>query len=220
MNTLSTDIGAYYAECASEADAIYAMPELQDVLATLRQRLTEILRGHHVLEIACGSGYWSAQLAQSAASIVATDLRPELIAEAEKKILPTDKVRFALADAFDLPTNLTVEPITACFLGFFWSHVKREDQAALLIQLRQKYGKNLLLVMIDDVYIEGDSPPVARTDKEGNTYQILTTASGDRYEMVKNYPSDSSLRKKLASLTKDIRIQRLDNFWMLTCLLK
>jgi SAM-dependent methyltransferase len=220
MKTLSTDIGAYYAESASEADAIYALPERQAELATLRQRLAEILRGHHILEIACGTGYWTAQLAQSATSVVATDLRPEVIAEAEKKILPTDKIRFALADAYDLPSNLADQPVTACFAGFFWSHVKRGDQVALLSQLRQKYGKNLLLVLIDDVYIEGASSPVARTDKEGNTYQIRTTANGDRYEMVKNYPSDSSLRKKLASLTRDIRIQRLDNYWMLTCILK
>jgi protein-L-isoaspartate O-methyltransferase len=220
MNTLGTDIGAYYAQCASDDDVTYALPERQIDLNLVRQRVMEILRGHHVLEIACGSGYWTKYLEQSAASIVATDLRPELIAEAEKKNLPSDKVRFALADAYDLPENLAAQPFTACFAGFFWSHVKREEQAALLDQLRKKYGKNLLLVMIDDTYIEGGSAPVARTDKEGNTYQIQTLANGNRYEMVKNYPSDSGLRKRLAPIVKDIRIMRLDNYWMLSCILK
>jgi protein-L-isoaspartate O-methyltransferase len=220
MKTLSTDIGAYYAQCGSESEIIYAEPERQAELALLHQRISEVMRGHHVLEIACGSGYWTVQLAQSAASVLATDLRPELIAEAEKKNLPDGKVRFGLANSDALPLNQAAQPFSACFAGFFWSHVKRQDQAALLDQLRQKYGKNLLLVMVDDNYIEGGSTPVARTDKEGNTYQIRTIANGDRYELVKNYPSDSGLRKRLASAAKDIRILRLENYWMLSCILK
>lgn len=220
MKTISTDIGAYYAQCVNDCESMYAQPERQAELKVLRERIADLLRGRHVLEIACGSGYWTAQMAQSASSILATDLCPELIAEAEKKNLPADKVQFTLAKAGNLPLNDAAQPFSACFAGFFWSHVKREEQAALLQQLREKYGKNLLLVMVDDVYVEGGSAPVARTDQEGNTYQMQTLANGDRYELVKNYPSDSALRKKLASAAKDIRILRLENYWMLTCMLK
>src|SRR4051812_8942366 len=106
MNTVSTDIGAYYADCASGSEASYALPERQNEMAILRQRITDILQGQHVLELACGSGYWTAQLAPTVASIIATDLRSEVIVEAAKKNLPTDKVQFALADAYDLPEDL------------------------------------------------------------------------------------------------------------------
>ena len=54
-----------------------------------------------------------------------------------------------------------------------------------------------MLVLLDDCYVEGSSETVARTDLEGNTFQIRTAPDGERYEIPKNYPSDSGLRKKL-----------------------
>ncbi len=76
------------------------------------------------------------------------------------------------------------------------------------------------MVLIDDNYLEEDTAPVARTDAEGNTYQIETLADGERYEYVKNFPTDSALRKKFAGVAKDIRILRLQHTWLLSCRLK
>jgi hypothetical protein len=39
--------------------------------------------------------------------------------------------------------------------------------------------------------------------------------NGERYEVLKNYPTDSALRKRFGDLVKEIRIVRLENFWML-----
>jgi len=61
---------------------------------------------------------------------------------------------------------------------------------------------------------------IARTDAEGNTYQIRTAPDGMRYEIPKTYPSDSALRKKLASSVREIKIIRLDYFWLLSSRLK
>ena len=56
-----------------------------------------------------------------------------------------------------------------------------------------------IVALLDDAYVEGSSETVARTDMEGNTYQIRVAPDSDRYEIPKTYPSDSALRKKLAS---------------------
>ena len=45
-------------------------------------------------------------------------------------------------------------------------------------------------------------------------------ASGERLEVIKNFPTDSFLRKKLATATKEIRIDRLEHYWLLTARLK
>ena len=55
---------------------------------------------------------------------------------------------------------------------------------------------------------------------EGNTYQIRTAPDGERYEIPKSYPSDSSLRKKIGSSVREIKITRLEHYWLLTCRLK
>ena len=215
--SVNGDLAAYYAKRAETYERVYDKPERQADLAVLHERVRETLRGHRVLEIACGTGYWTAQFAGVAESVLATDINPEVIAVAQAKGLPADKVEFALADAFDLQLEGTY---TACFAGFLWSHVKRQEQEAFLLKLRAKLGKDVLLVLIDNVYVEGSSTPIARTDPEGNTYQMRVLPSGERYEVLKNFPTDSALRKRMGAVVKELRIERLKYFWMATCRLK
>jgi SAM-dependent methyltransferase len=208
----------FYAKSAANHDRVYDKPERQHDLAEMRTHVAEVLRGHAVLELACGTGYWTNVIATSADSVVATDINPEMLALAALRALPADKVQFRVADAWQLPDDLG--SFTAVFIGFWWSHVKREQQEKFLAHLRSKVGKDILLVLLDDVYVEGSSETVARTDLEGNTYQIRTAPDGERYEIPKTYPSDSALRKKLASSVREIRIVRLEYYWMLSCRLK
>ena len=217
MTTVNTDMAAYYAERANDYELIYDKPERQDDLDVLKERMQETLAGQHVLEVACGTGYWTREIAATAASVVATDLNAQVIDVARLKDLPADKVRFEVGNAFDLKP---AGAFTACFAGFWWSHVKRDEQAPFLAHLRALLGKDALLVMIDNVYVEGSSTSIARTDLEGNTYQIRRLPSGERFEIVKNFPSDSSLRKRMEHAVKEIRIKRLEHYWMLTCKLK
>lgn len=207
----------FYAKSASNHDRVYDKPERQQDLAAMRTHVAEALRGHVVLELACGTGYWTSIIAASADSVVATDINPEMIALAKLRALPPGKVQLRVADAYDLPDD--IGSFTAVFIGFWWSHVKREQQEKFLAHLRSKVG-DVVLVLLDDAYVEGSSETVARTDLEGNTYQIRVAPDGERYEIPKTYPSDSALRKKLASSVREIRIVRLEYYWMLTCRLK
>jgi hypothetical protein len=203
-NTLITGQDAeYYAKMAEHYDAVYDQEERGEDLDELCDHVAEALDGHIVLELACGTGFWTEIAAESALSIVATDINQNLI---------------DLADAYNLPDDLG--EFTAILAGFWWSHVARANQEKLLAHWRARFGKDILVVLVDDTYVEGVSPTVARTDLDGNTYQIMTAPDGQRYEIPKNYPSDSGLRKKLASSVREIKIERLEHFWMLRCRLK
>jgi protein-L-isoaspartate O-methyltransferase len=207
----------FYAKSAANHDRVYDKPERQHDLAEMRLHVAEALRGHVVLELACGTGYWTEVIAASADSVVATDINAEMIALAALRALPAGKVQLRVADAYHLPDD--IGSYTAIFIGFWWSHVKREQQEKFLAHLRSKVG-DVVLVLLDDVYVEGSSDTVARTDHEGNTYQIRVASDGERYEIPKTYPSDSALRKKMASMVREIKIVRLEYYWMLTCRLK
>ena len=141
-----------------------------------------------------------------------------MLALAQARGLP-DNVTFAKLDAFNLPDDV-LGKFTAVFAGFWWSHVKREDQDKYLKQLRNKLGKDILLVLIDNSYVDGSSTVIARTDLLGNTHQFRTTEAGERYEVLKNFPSDSHLRKKFAHSAREIRMKRLEYYWLLSCRLK
>ncbi|MES2260883.1 MAG: methyltransferase domain-containing protein [Pseudomonadota bacterium] len=216
----TNQLAQYYALIAETYDRVDPDDESEspEELDELQERVAEILSGHKVLEIACGTGYWTEAIAETAASVHATDLSPEMLALAKARGLESDTITFSLADAYDLPA--APGQYTACFAGFWWSHVKREDQERFLGQLRAKLGKDTLLVLIDNCYVDGATMVIARTDLEGNTHQIRTAPDGERYEILKNYPSDSALRKKMASSVREIRIERMEYYWLLTCRLK
>ena len=69
----------YYAKRAAEYERIYAKPERQADLAALRQRMRRLFAGRKVLELACGTGYWTDVIAGSAAQVTALDLNEEVL---------------------------------------------------------------------------------------------------------------------------------------------
>jgi SAM-dependent methyltransferase len=208
----------YYAVNAATYDQGYEAEEIQDDLEELHERLEDLLSGHKVLELACGTGYWTETLATVAESVLATDINPAMLELAQARELDDEIVQFRLADAFALPDD--IGSFTAVFAGFWWSHVKREQQEGFLKHLRTRLGKDVLLVLIDSTYVDGFTTVIARTDLEGNTHQIRTAADGQRYEVLKNYPTDSTLRKKVGVAGRELRVRRLEHFYLLSCRLK
>ena len=53
----------YYARRAAEYDHVYALPHWQLGLARLRALVARVFAGRRVLEVACGTGYWTVQVA-------------------------------------------------------------------------------------------------------------------------------------------------------------
>src|SRR6476660_8529762 len=113
----------YYADRAAEYERIYQKPERQEDLRTLREFVERTFGGAHVLEIACGTGYWTEIVARSATSVVATDINEEVLAIARSK--PTDKEKTTVrrADAYALPAG--PERFTGGLGVFWWSHVPK-----------------------------------------------------------------------------------------------
>src|SRR5215510_5365401 len=96
----------YYQTRASEYESVYDKPERQKELFMLRTWLTEEARGRTVLEVACGTGYWTAVAASTASAIVATDLNPGPLEIARGKGLGPHAT-FVQADAYALPNDAT-----------------------------------------------------------------------------------------------------------------
>ena len=64
----------YYAQRADNYESIYKKPERQADLMAMEERLCSVLEGHRVLEVACGTGYWTQRFAPVATSVFATDI--------------------------------------------------------------------------------------------------------------------------------------------------
>ena len=81
-----TDIANYYAERASEYDVIYLKPERQKDIKSLLELLSDLLSNREVLEVACGTGYWTQFFAPQTISTTATDYNEEVLIIARNRL--------------------------------------------------------------------------------------------------------------------------------------
>ena len=202
----------YYRRRASEYEAIYAKPERQADLAFLEREIPRRLHGRSVLEVACGTGYWTERVARSAAKIVATDAAEEPMRIARARSYPEDVVRFELADAYALDPRLG--PFDAGLAVFWWSHVPRQRAAAFLDSLHRCLDDGARVLFMDNVYAEGSSTPVCEVDSHGNTYQMRQLADGSRVRVLKNFPSEDELRERLAPYAGSLAFEALEYYWL------
>ena len=107
----------YYQARAHEYDAVYEKPERQADLAWLRAWLAPVLDGRRVLEVATGTGYWTAVYASRALSVLATDVSTETLNVARARRAWPATVQFSQADAFG-PASVA-GAFDAVFAGFF-----------------------------------------------------------------------------------------------------
>lgn len=204
----------YYAQRANEYERVYAKPERQHDLGQLAALLQDTLGGQDVLEVACGTGYWTAVIAQTAHSVLATDINPEVIAVAQAKDYPPGRVRFGLADASTLTG--VAGSFTAGFAGFWWSHLTRAQLGAFLRAFHHHLGPDRLVVVTDNRYVAGSNQPITRRDTQGNTYQSRTLENGRRFEVLKNFPTGAELRASVEGMARDVKVTMLTYYWCMT----
>jgi ubiquinone/menaquinone biosynthesis C-methylase UbiE len=92
---------AYYARRAAYYERVYFKPERQTDLRAMEAWLPPLFAGRRVLEVACGTGWWTPHGARDARHWLATDINPETMAVARAKALPAC-VELATADAYTL----------------------------------------------------------------------------------------------------------------------
>jgi ubiquinone/menaquinone biosynthesis C-methylase UbiE len=203
---------AYYARRAAEYEKIYAKPERQADLARMRADIPALFRDERVLEIACGTGYWTPLIAARAASVVALDYAEETLEIARSKAYPRGNVRFEQGDAYQLPR--WNERFSACYAGFWWSHVPLERIDPFLEGLHARLRPGARVAFMDNLYVEGSSTPLARRDAAGNTYQRRRLADGSAHEVLKNFPAREELEERLGRHGAEVRVVAYEYYWL------
>ena len=208
----------YYSKRASEYEQIYRKPERQAELEWLRRRIPELLAGRTVLEVACGTGYWTQFIARKAKHMYACDINESVLEVAADKRIPKDRVTFFKADAVSLEG--VPAGCDAAFAGFWWSHVKKSGIERFVANLAQRLAPGSRVVVLDNQYAEGSSTPISRRDNEGNTYQLRHLANGEQYEVLKNFPSGDELADAVRGVAREARLEALTYYWLLVFDLK
>ncbi len=208
------DLAAYYAKRAAEYERFYDKPERKAEYAALRERVAGMLAGRRVLELACGTGYWTKVMATTAAEVTALDLNQEVLDVAASKNLPKDKVSFGICDAYALPD--LGRRHDALFAGFWWSHVPLEKLEGFLNDISSKIKPGALIAFLDNRYVEGSNTPVSRRDAQGNSYQARKLDDGSLHEVLKNFPDDAELLRRASAHGTQASVEDFRYFWLLS----
>ncbi len=206
------ELASYYEKRANEYEIIYHKPERQTELRKLEAILQTSFSNLNVLEIACGTGYWTQFLAKSAKSIVAMDYNQAVIDVANQKDYGNCPVSFIQDDAYSL--NKIEKKFNAAVVGFWWSHIAKDKQSHFLDALHAKLTPDAKVIILDNRYVEGSSTAISRIDEYGNSYQVRHLNNGNDHEIIKNFPTEGELLKSFSGQSKNLKYQQLDYFWL------
>ena len=207
----SHDLVDYYQARAPEYDAIYAKPERQGDLRQLEHNLPPALANRKCLEIACGTGYWTQFLARSAGSLTGVDVTPATLAIAQRRC-QNMRVGFVRGSAFALPFR--ADAFDGAFAGFWISHVGRSALPGFLAHLHGCLRAGARVVLLDNLYVPGNSTPIAHRDGEGNTFQDRTLADGSRTRVLKNFPTETELHALVQGSACAPEYRALEFYWV------
>ena len=216
--TTTPHLEQYYSRRASEYEQVYDKPERQHELEWLRGRTPAIFRDRTVLEVACGTGYWTQYIARTAAKVHACDINDSVLEIAREKPIPKGRVNFFKADAVSLEG--VPAGCDAAFAGFWWSHVKKSELAKFVQNLASKLEPGAVVAILDNQYAEGSSTAISRRDADGNTYQMRKLANGEEYEVLKNFPGAAELAEALRPVAREAHLESLAYYWLLVFTLR
>jgi len=211
---IEKDIELYYADRAYEYNKTFLRPERQKDIKKLQKMLKTLLNAHTVLEVACGTGYWTKTIASVSKFATAVDINENVLQIAKSHGILSDKVIFIQDDVFSL--NKIKDNFSAGFAGSWWSHILKSKLKEFLTLFHSKLHSNALVVFLDNRRVKTSSLPISRIDSDGNTYQIRKLEDGREYEILKNFPTKKEIRETIGNKVKNLKIKFLTYFWIVS----
>ena len=203
----------YYSRRAPEYEKIWyrADPIRQEEQARIASEMKRLFRNRRVLEVACGTGYWTQFIADAVERVCAMDLSRETLELARTKKLPAAKVEFREGDAYALAA--VPGSFNAGLANFWFSHVPRSRLDEFLGGFHARLGRGARVFMADNVYVAGlGGELVSRHDCE-DTFKLRQLADGSKHEVLKNYYDAEQLKALLAPRSADLTVHLGKCFW-------
>jgi ubiquinone/menaquinone biosynthesis C-methylase UbiE len=165
-------------------------PPRQKELQYIADVSKEALKAREVLDMACGTAYWTQIVSETAQSIAGTDFAEEMLEIAKGKHFNCP-VSFCKADAYGLPFKSA--SFTGGMADFWLSHIPREKIEPFLEDFHRLLESKSMVVMADNVYVPGIGGEFIKKEGDVNTYKIRKLADGSEHLVLKNYYSIDEL---------------------------
>lgn len=185
MTNLDDAMRQYYARRAPEYDDWYDRLGRYDDPATnamwhtemaALERIAAAFGAGHLLDIACGTGRWTAHFAANphVTHVTALDQAAEMLAQTQSRLRAAGlDATLVQGDAYALP--FPDRSFNSAFFGFFLSHVPLDGVPSFLAEVRRVLHPDGHILVFDSLLPAGRSPAEVqdRPLKDGSHHAVL-----------------------------------------------
>ncbi|MCK5115069.1 MAG: class I SAM-dependent methyltransferase [Candidatus Aegiribacteria sp.] len=173
-------------------------------------RFRELFNGRDVLEIACGTGYWTEIIAKTAKSILATDVNRSMVKQAKKRLSGVKNVEFKVSNAYSLveiPSGFS-----GAFSVLWWCFMPKSKIKEFLKILHSKLKPDSIVSFMCQL---ADSDAGNHLHDSNGNMVAKRMIDNRYYNIVKNIPSEEELRDILAPISTDLKYSKYseDGLW-------
>ena len=211
----------YYRARAAEYDQWFLRQGRYDRGAELNERwfaedreVLETLNGFKpdgtVLELACGTGIWTARLLPHAREIVAVDASAEVIGinRARQRSAP---IRYVQADVFSWQPEAQFD---TAFFGFWLSHVPPERFEAFWGLVRRALKPDGRFFFVDSRYEQTSTAKDHQLPDRAATTLTRRLNDGRAFQIYKVFYEADALQARLAQLGWKAEVKQTENYFL------
>lgn len=213
MAHLDEALRRYYDERAEVYDDMYLRrdPTWRKNLEALADEMAKTLKERSVLEVACGTGFWTEIAAKDAAHIVAVDASKKMRTIARKRKTRSANVEYIQGDAY-LLEKLSGK-FNAGLANFWFSHVPKSRINEFLSNFHDRLERPAVVFMADNRYVPGIGGQLITKVGIEDTFKLREAPDGSKQEVLKNYYDRDTLERLFSPKTSDLKIRETEYFW-------
>jgi SAM-dependent methyltransferase len=163
-----------------------------------------------VLELACGTGLWTARLALKARHLTALDASEETLALARARV-EDPRVSFLQADLFAWEPN---ESFDVCFFSFWLSHVPEERFGLFWEKVGRSLREDGRVFFIDSRRSERATAVDHQLPERGSETMLRRLDDGREFRIIKRFHEPGSLRARLAELGWEAEVAESSEYFI------
>ncbi len=175
----------------------------------IRDQLRSVSHTSHILEMAPGTGIWTAELIQIGERVTALDASPEMI-HINRAKLASERVDYQLVDLFDYEPARQYDMV---FFGFWLSHVPADKLRQFLAAVQAALKPGGRLFFLDSQAVDQARSHTGSANLGADRQRRLLN-DGREFDIVKIYYDPPELTATLRAHGFDITVQATDNFFI------
>ncbi|MGL5059712.1 MAG: class I SAM-dependent methyltransferase [Microcoleus sp.] len=179
-------------------------------VAVVKSSLHNIGKFASVLELACGTGIWTAELLQVGDTIDAFDAAPEVI-EINRNKLHSDRVTYRQIDLFSWEPDREYDLV---FFAFWLSHVPPNLVDEFLAKVYRSVRSGGQIFIADSLFEETSSAKNHILENETSIHQNRKLNDGREFQVFKVYYQTDLLLEKLNRVGFKSEVKVTDNYFI------